>query len=1241
MSLHARSGLLALWLLSVLLGGCAGAARTAGMVTVDQLRLRAQEDPDDPQAQRQLALAEMFADDGDAERAPAAIVRALSLSPRDGELLLVEGLRRDVHGDPAGAFDAYLSALAALAGSGAPGAPHDSELVLQALAGLEGGVPQYRSRLSAALARAMPRLSTPARYVAGNMQMKLHYRDGDRAAGQAIARGMGCVTELRAAGPFGPRDMLGFDVDHGPQPGAPLDAEYDLGPGRGVWPTRLLGARGCHVHLGGDPLARGGTRYAQGYVEVARAGRYLIVLDTPNSAELRVDGRQVLRVDRRRVLGARMEFVPVDLPAGHHELWLKVTSRHPNPVVALAISALGPRDLEAAALPHPGARTPGFALYARATVALSRGDVLEARRLLRAAELHPRTSPMLLMQRANVALIDPLSPDEVRTGDARRLLVMALQKDPELWNPAIQLAGLIANGGRVKEAIGALRDAHTRWPQVPAVGLTLSELLRSKGWDEEADSVLKAVRALVPRACGPLLAEQAMWARRGRQAAADALVPEIMACDAQSNARAALLRRQRHWDEADAELARLSGLEPSQGQFAWWLARMDVAKERGDAAAAAAHLAALRQAYPLSESAVLERLDQLLAQGHSGQALAELQAALTEQPAAMSELRRLQPILGGKHVMDAYRRDGKAAIAAYEASGKVYEQPQVLVFDYMAVRVFTDGSSVELVHTVQKAQSDEALDALAEVQVPEGARVLKLHTIKQNGDELEPDAVAGKQSVSLPAMEVGDYVEFEYLQHNPPVDGFPGGYLGERFYFRSFEVPFAHSEMVAVLPADMVVQEDPRGAAPPTQRRVEGDTQVLTWMVENSPPLVGEPGSVAASEYIPSVRFAVGTRYEDFVDSVREVLVDRDLYDPAVAGLVGELVGDAEPGDHMLRARRLYAWVLENIENNKDVFSQSALMLRAHTGSRARVLHYMLGLAGVPSTLALARSFASDQTPSEVPDSGAYDFLMVRAGEGKAATWLYTAERGASFGYVPPLLRGQPALLLAEGAQRVTVDDHAGEGPDRRSLELDIAMQIDGSATIDVVEHVRGGGAVSWRGQLESVAEADLEKRFEQEYVARLIPGARLAELTVAGREADAPELTFRYTIDVAVLGRRVDGGWAIPHILATQLAANYAQLPARTTTQLVGATLDTEVTLRISFPRGVKPPKLPPAVDLHGPGGHASFVQEARFDGDVLVLHRRAHVPPQRVSPQDYPRFAEFCREVDTVEAREIVFRR
>ena len=124
-----------------------------------------------------------------------------------------------------------------------------------------------------------------------------------------------------------------------------------------------------------------------------------------------------------------------------------------------------------------------------------------------------------------------------------------------------------------------------------------------------------------------------------------------------------------------------------------------------------------------------------------------------------------------------------------------------------------------------RVQSQEAVDENGEFSMPEGARLLTLHTVKADGTRLEPDAIAGKSSLSLPNLAPGDYVEFETVRGESPSVGFPGGYLGDRFYFKSFEVPFDHSELVVVLPAEHGAGDRPARPGARDAARDEGRPQ--------------------------------------------------------------------------------------------------------------------------------------------------------------------------------------------------------------------------------------------------------------------------------------------------------------------------------------------------------------------------------------------------------------------------------
>ncbi len=1235
--------------------GCGAHSATAHEPGIKELREAAAAHPTDARAAREVALAEIFAQGGDPKRAPDALVHARKLDPASPALRFAEALEHDVHGEPRVALDQYLDALDASLTNHDDGHFALTEAIIYAVAGLDGNVTGYAAklepRLRALLARADLPLAVRAALV--DVLLPLAQRAGDSAEAAQLAAAVGCISELRVAGPFGPRELLGFDASPTlVDPQKPLADHYDLGPARGVRDTRTVHARGCAVHLGAGPIADAGTTFAQTRVTTPKTAEYVVRVDTPNSVELFVDGRSISRIDRRRALGSRVVFVKTQLTAGAHVLTLMVAARHPNPVLALSLLPAVAGDDEASALPF-GKTAPrdGFPLYVRGMIALLRGDMLATRNMLATAGEAKDAAALMLLQRAGVALGDPLLPDDVKHDDARRYLAQAFARDSALWAPATQLATLAAKSGRVKESIAALRDAEKRWPEAPAIGFALIDLLRSKSFDADVEREIARLRELIPDACGPLAAQLDMERSRQRARDAERTAQALVRCDAQNNSLYAVYLGKRDYAAAQHELARLVALEPEESRYSWLLAQLSLAKNRGDAAAVSSNIAELRARYPRSYAGAVEQIDQLYAgclghgtcaasaQAKPSEALAALTSALHAEPASMATLHRLVPVLGGQHVLAAYRKDGKAAIDAFVKSGHSYDGPQVLVLDYLALRIFDDGSSLQLVQSVTKAQSDEAVNGLAEVEVPEGAQVLTLRAWKPDGTRLEADAIAGKDSVSLPNVATGDFVELEYLQAAAPPDGFPNGYLGDRFYFKSFEVPFDHSHMVVILPKDMPYKVDPRGDAPKLEEKLDGDLRVLTWQVDQSVPLVQEPASVSAREFIPSVKLGVHATYPAMIESLRDALSDRDLYDPYYAALVKQIVGEAAPTDYRARAERLYSWVLENIENNDEVFAQAALMLRAHSGNRARVLHYLLGLAGVPSQLALARNFTGDQTPSDMADADTFDHLLLRihVPNEKEPIWLFTVERWAPFGFMPSALRGQDALVLDAAATKVQVTQGL-LGEDGREFQLAVQLHADGSARIDALETVRGSEAVSWRSQLEQIPGAELERKFEQDYVARLFPGATLVSLQVTGREQDRPELTLKYSVDVTSYGRPLNHGLALPPLLTTELSGNFARTATRKTTELVPAPVRNHLLARITLPAGATLPGLPASSSLRAALSQSpSFTQTHAYKDGTLLVDRSLFLPALRVLPKDYATFADFCRRVDQAEAREL----
>ncbi len=1225
--------LAAFLVLACLLTACGGTTTTPRGPGIEDVRRRARERPDDPAAQAALAEAELLMPGGDsAERAALAIARARELDPASVRLAFVHAIERGAHGHMSDALDAHLEVITLARRSADPIAPVLAEISASALEELDDGVPRFGPRVRESLEPVFASAGAegPAtRVTVGEILLDQAYRRGDLDGVRSVRDALGCPSEWRVIGPFGPRQLLGFDGAYAPETGSALAATYDLGPGRGSRPTRTVEARGCAVHLGNGPVTGPGSTYSETTLRAPADGEYLLRVESPNTVEAWLDGRSIARLDRRREPLPRLAYVPVQLSAGEHRLLVETASRHPNPVLIVSLLRAAPGSAEVAW--EGETRLDSLARVMRA---MARADFVSAREAMHESAREDDATAIVLAIATAIALSDPLTGSRIGQDEARRMLPAAVERDARAWYPRFQLARL---EGDDLDAIGALQSASEAWPEVLILPLTLLDTYEQRGWGSHVEETIRVARAMVPDACRPIRAEHNAALRRARHEEVLRLARMLTECDAQSQAVLAELVRQRRWDEAAAELARLASLEPRTSRQAILDHELDLARARDDGAEVTRILRALGELAARASAVVTLEADRLLASGDAQGARERIASALRAEPESMGELRRTLRALGGESPLEAHRVDGLAAIREFEASGRSYDQPKVLVLDYTVTRVFEDGSTLELTHQITRIQSEEAVDEEGEFSPPEDAQLLTLRTIKADGRRLEPDEIQGKDTISMPSLAVGDYVEQEYLRASPPPAGYPGGVVGNRFYFQSFEVPFDRSELTLIMPSRMEAMIDPRGRAPTTEQRVEGGLRIYHWLVRESRPLAPEPGAVAAREYLPSIDWGVGATWDAYVESMLDVLVDREIRDPAHERLVREIVG-TEASTPEARARRIHAWVLENVEESEDFFAQAATMVHSRTGNRSRVLAYLFSLAGIEAELVLARSYAGDMTESTLPDDDTYRFLVTRVTGSTGDHWVWAGARGAAFDFLPldPLIRGQDALVLRRGPlAHVRVGDPPSAS-DRKTIDVDVHLEADGSAHLVVTETYRGAGAVGWRSQLEEVPAAQLETLFDQRYVALQMPGARMTDLRITGREDPEQPIVLRYEFDVAEVGREDRGARVIPGLFTARLAPALARAARRTTTQVLPGGVDFEATVRFHLPSGASVETLPPVREMSGQhGARASYA--ATQAGDVITIQRSVVVPRMRITPEEYEQHAAFCRTVDEADEAEL----
>ncbi len=1233
-----QARLLSACLSTVLIAACGARSKTpGGERPIDRLREQAADEPKDGALWSSLLSHEMFADGGDPVRARAALshVQKLNAAPLRTQFVAAElGV---LEGHPGKALDSYIGALKLVGASNDPIATSIAEASLSSLADMNDAVDDYRPRVDRALdelARDPHKLGLNAAHLLRMQRLGRALTRGDTKAAAEAADQAGCVQRVEVAGAFGPRELLGFDSALPGESAGALADEYELGAGRGTGKKRTIETRRCVIALGrGAHDARPGTTLVRAEVDVKTPGSHALRVESPNSVVLWVDGKQLARLDTRTEQTFGVRYLPLNLSAGRHEIRAKVSSRHPNPALSLALVNASPEAIERTRVAGVNPSGP-LERYVAAKLLLARGDAVGARELLRTSGATEPPAAMLVLQAA-VALADPLRSPELRRDQARDLLRKAALRDPEAWYPVMGLASLEAAEGRLKEAIDGLRAALKRWPEVIAIRTTLIDQLRGRGWVEEADAIVADLGKRMPNACAVTAIQLQSARARARMTELSELTEKVMACDATSSARLSILRAQRRYDEATKELLRLRSLSDVLDEAQRIDADLELALLADDKAKIAALRAERSAFWPDRPEPVLDRTDVLLSGAQRAQALSYLSSSIDKEPDDLFELRRVHEALGGESLFASYRKDGAALIKAFESSGRKYSEPQVLVLDYTVVRVFEDGSSTDLTHNIMRIQSQEAVDENGEFAVPEGARLLKLHTIKPDGTKLEPDTIGGKDTLSLPSLSPGDYVEFEHMRGESPSNGFPGGYLGNRFYFRSFEVPFDHSELVVILPPSMEPVLDPRGPAPKSVRETKDGNTVLRWVADESRPLSPEPMSVASREFLPSINLGVRAEWSAYVDSLRDLLADKDPVDPAAKELVQRIIGDAAKAPASVRAARLYRWVTEQVEATQDVFGVAPAMLASRTGNRDRILHYMLKLAGIDSELALVRGADGDHSKALLPDPETYGYLLLRLQTEKGTTWLHTGTRNTPFGYVPSHLRGEQALIINAKVERAQTPA-LNLAEELRELDLDITLEKNGSGTLRVRETLRGGQASTWRNDLEGVPKEQLESRFEESYVARILPGAQLKTLRIEGRDNPEVPLVLDFEFTVPQLGHRVGAEQRIGGMFTSGLSHSLARTAERTVPQLVAVATATDLRLRLKVPEGARVAAIPGTARFDH-AGRATFTASAKTEGRKVVVNRSLRIPVLRVSPQAYPDFSAFARSVDLAEASEI----
>lgn len=1266
--MSARAASLLLLLTSLLLGGCPSVVqvRPAWLDLADGDALRALA-ATDPRAERDLGLRELLVEDAP-DRAEETLRHAAERDPGDPLTLLALASLADMHGRRSEAVRLHGRAAAAAAAEGlapdfcAPAAltPPPSpercrttalaieEVAARAIMATEvTGQPEAARALLDAAGR---RLSFPAAHLVHRALEREARRRGEAERAGEELEAAGCVLGFRSAGPFGPHPLQSFDLEHAPERDGSLAERYDLGPGRGEQPTRQPDLSGCEVQLA-EPLGRAGTWYGEAAIRASAPGLVDVRLWAPPTAAVAVwiGGVEVLRRDGRSAYEPSVSVARVEVSAEPTRVLIKLTSEARDPAFSLSLAEVStgrrPEVLDATSGPWPGrgravqvgdlleafAPQPGEAIAPPRAVMTS--FIADARRHgALAEEAMSRVeagSATLLYLRGDAAGSSPTAPSGVRADRRLSDLQDALERDPQIVGARLAVAARLAGENQLRDAMTLLEEGVALQPSSVDLWLALGSLARRLDLQARARQALERAFELDDRECSALAELAALAAGLHLDRERDAQLERLVACDATSRGLADALARADRLDEALSELRRVQGVTDYPAALDSDIA--DLEQRAGDRDAALQSYERLAARWPRTDTFQAALAD-LRGEAEGAEAAREvLERAAALYPWEMSGLRRPAGALGARREIEAYRVDGADHILRYVRSRATYDAPSVYVLDRAVYRVASDLSTIRLVHQIAHVLTQEAVGPLSEFRAPEGAEVLTLRTIKADGRVLEPVELDLEGTTNLAGVEVGDFVEWEYIDWGGPSVVYPGGLVTPRFYFATPDTAMHLTELIVLVPEGIPVEYVPRGPAPPTGEAVRlGGLPGMRFAAERVPSQIREPDMPSPNEVFPSVAAAIGESPEAAVQAWYEGLMTAMREDFRMRDLVRDL---RRPGQTEVElARALYGYVLEHVQPGSGGASAS-YTLAAGRGDPLVLLAALLRTAGLEAEIAYVYTLASDRSgPYPVPAemTGA----LVRTVLDDEEWYLSVGSRHAAFGHLPSSYRGQAGMICGPSPRAVTLPAES-RVPDLVEVHVEGELGADGGVSLTLHESYLGARAEEMRRDVSRIPAAERAPRGAAMLGAQY-PGAIAEDVRFEGVDDRDVPLEVLAGLTSRMLGRREGRSVLLPARLANLVRySRLAQLSERRTPLVFDVELREVVEQRLRLPPGARVEA--PCVGATVESELGRFTVTCSVEGGSVLVHRlELEIEPERVSPEAYPDFAALLQGYDEAAATE-----
>ncbi|MBN2341501.1 MAG: tetratricopeptide repeat protein [Deltaproteobacteria bacterium] len=1145
----------------------------------------------------------------------------------------------DESGQPENAFAEYMAVIEA--------ARKDSALTLEATAAalaivtLRDRVKQFEPRFESFVKNvtvAPKQLPLEALYQLRTLQFSFALKSGTQIAADRLLEKTGCLSTWNIAGPFPPGESQRFkQLIEG---NLPWPQKIPLGPGR---PTTAPEHRRIHVCQVESPQNWSppfGTIVARTQIVLPERQTVFFRLQGGIQTQVHINGKQVFSQTDDTQWLPDVTWFSASLSRGTHVIAVVATSDQYLPSFSLSAIGKSSRPLptgkhinSTAALqtskpahhilfPIPDSPSSALAAYKIHLWNNNPYDAFSIQSVFSADV--PQTALLLADWYADTPLVAP----EIGYEKARQIFETIDEKHPQAYRAALFLAKYAFANEQIQQSLRYLKRAVEASPSEPSLRLAQAEIQYANGWYHQALQAVDQAEQILGTTCPILQWKYNIALSQKNPVLARSYAERISQCNSTSQAYATELARHGNYTEAAEQLKRIAEHTPNSPAASLQLA--DALLRSGEWDQAIHTLATGHNQFPFDQSIYLALLDTL----HGADKETEIIALLDSETAILPDIlvEKFRYLHQNQPLFTEYRLDGPAVVRAYLQTQKNNEETDFSwILDRMVHIINEQGNRIQLTHWIGRVNTLDMIDRYAEVEVPLGNQLLIARTIKQDGTLLYPSSIKNKSTISMPNLEVGDFIEFESVAAYPPDPIFTGGFDTEPFYFQDFDATFVRSEMILVAPENIPLQYELRGDVPERIETVHNGLRVITYRKRNGTPLHKEPDAPVSTEYLPSVRITSQASTAQVCRFLTRQYRSKSKSDPLLQRFM-DTQQYCETCDETQIPQALYYWILENIEDDDILSDHASHIFSRKRGSRIRLYQTLLKLAGISSQIGFVMPTYEDNTPSDIPDLHRIPFPVLQLEDG---IFVSMSDDYAPFGYIPTILRSQP-VLFPDACEQSQTD--TGKWPfDDEHINANINIKEDGTALGRFTHTITGEKAAVLRELFINEPESQ-KKLFEEILISEQLPGAILQSLHISHLHSPAQPLQFTYEAQMpGVSAEFQTGEFTIP--LQTDFTHYTSGLRSRKFPLVLSIhrQMKVETTIRLPQSRNFDSTAYHRCEKMKQ--GNASYCIRITPNQNTVRISANTTLDIKRTPPEQYESFHEFALITEQMNAESIQF--